>query len=287
MIFRVDDDLKRSLTFGAAPKRVVSLVPSDTYSLVVLGAAGALVGRTDYCAMPDDVASVAHVPSLGGTKNPDVARILALEPDLVVANQEENTKKDLEKLAQAGVKVLVSFPRRAADGLAHFARLARIFRVEREPAIRALVKRGYEAVREPEGIRPLRVFCPIWMKPLMTINGATFMSDVLRLAGAENVFADRARRYPLAADVGIAAPVDAEGRDTRYPRVTLEEVLDRQPELVLLPDEPHPFTQEDAAVFENAGLRAHFISGKDLCWYGARTIDGLARVRAAVDAQRT
>ncbi len=297
MLLRIQDDLKRELTFGGAPKRVVSLVPSDTYSVAALGCASALVGRTDYCELPEDV--VAKLPSIGGTKNPKIDAILALEPDLVIANQEENTKGDLETLAQRGVRVLVCFPKRAADGLGHLARLARIFRVETDPAVRAMMKNGYEAVRDAEAARarvtPLRVFCPIWMKPLMTINGDTFISDVLDLAGAHNVFSDRDRRYPLAADLGRAAPLPGDkvaGRDTRYPRITMEEVVARSPELVLLPDEPHPFSEDDAEVFraedipaaKNGGVVR--TSGKDLCWYGARTIEGLPRVRALVDDLR-
>jgi ABC-type Fe3+-hydroxamate transport system substrate-binding protein len=307
MIVRVDDDMKRSLTFGAAPRRVVSLVPSDTFSVVALRCADALVGRTDYCELPSSEEplvsaapdTVARVASVGGTKNPRLEAIFDLSPDLVIANQEENTKKDLEALAQRGVKVLVCFPKRAADGLAHFARLARIFRVEADPCVRDLVRCGYSVIREAEEARasrvPLRTFCPIWMKPLMTIHGATFISDVLDLAGAQNVFADRQRRYPLAADVGNAPPLppeDVAGRDTRYPRVTLEEVTSRAPELVLLPDEPHPFTDEDAKAFRAldipAAKRGAVVrtSGKDLCWYGAQTIAGLPRVRALVDAHR-
>ena len=297
MIVRVQDDMKRALNFGTAPKRIVSLVPSDTYSLAALGCSGALVGRTDYCELPTDL--VAGLPSVGGTKNPKIDAICDLSPDLVIANQEENTKSDLEALAARGVRIYIAFPKRAADGLAHLARLARILRVEREPAVRELLKRGYEVIREAEQARakliPLRTFCPIWMDPLMTIHGDTFISDVLDLAGAQNVFVDRQRRYPLAADLGKAAPLSPEktvGRDTRYPRVTLVEVVSRAPELVLLPDEPHPFTEEDANVFRAlaipAASRAAVVrtGGKDLCWYGAQTIDGLPRVRALVDRYR-
>lgn len=289
-LLRIVDDKKRELTFGAAPRRIVSLVPSDTYSLAALGAGGALVGRTDYCELPEEV--VRGVPSVGGTKNPKLEAVCDLSPDLVLANQEENTKGDLEKLAQRGIKVLVSFPRRAEAGLAHLARLARILRVEGDVEVRRMLKEGYEAVREAEDalrdVEPIATFCPIWMKPLMTINGDTFISDVLRLAGARNVFADRERRYPLAADLTGAPAVDAEGRDTRYPRVTDEELIARAPELVLLPDEPHPFSEQDAEVFRAmpipAAARSAVVrtSGKDLCWYGARTVEGLPRVRALV-----
>ncbi len=288
--------MKRELVFGVAPKRVVSLVPSDTFSVAALGCGAALVGRTDYCELPADVA--AKVPSIGGTKNPRVEAILDLSPDLVIANQEENTKKDLEQLVQRGVKVLVAFPKRAADGIAHLARLARVFHVERDPEVRALLKRGYEVVREAEEARaqlsPLTTFCPIWMDPLMTINGDTFISSMLDLAGAANVFAERERRYPLAADIGQATPLSGDrtaGRDTRYPRVTMGEVVEHAPQLVLLPDEPHPFSEADAEVFRALAIPAAKrsvvrTSGKDLCWYGAQTIEGLPRLRALIDRLR-
>jgi ABC-type Fe3+-hydroxamate transport system substrate-binding protein len=296
-MLKLFDDMGRELLFAAPPKRVVSLVPSDTLSVAALGCAGALVGRTDYCELPADV--VAKLPSVGGTKNPRVDDVCALEPDLVLANQEENTKGDLEAIAQRGYRVYVAFPKRVEQGLGHLAKLARIFQVERDPAVRELVKRGYEehraAEKERAGRAPVRTFCPIWMSPLMTIHGATFISDMLDLCGAQNVFADRERRYPLAADLGKAPPLPpekVEGRDVRYPRVTMDEVNAREPELVLLPDEPHPFSDADADVFRaqptpaarsGAVLR---ISGKDLCWYGARSVEGIGRLRELVARER-
>ena len=289
---RVFDDRHRVLDFGAPPRRVVSLVPSDTLNVAALGAGDALVGRTDYCELPEGVAR--RVPSVGGTKNPRIADVIALEPDLVIANQEENTRSDLEALSQQGVRVYVAFPRRVADGLSHLAKLARIFRVEGDPAVRALLKRGYEELRSAPGpaAEPLRTFCPIWMNPLMTIHADTFISDMLHLCGAQNVFADRERRYPLAADLGRAEPLAVEktrDRDVRYPRVTLDEVVDRAPDVVLLPDEPHPFTEEDASVFRSLPIPAArrgavvHASGKDLCWYGARSVEGIRRVRSVFE----
>lgn len=271
------------------PKRVVSLVPSDTFTVCAVGAASALVGRTDYCELPADV--VARIPSVGGTKNPRVDDICDLAPDLVIANQEENTRGDLETLTRRGVHVMIVFPKRVAEGLAHVARLARLFKTERDASVKDLVRRGYDAHRRAEearkAITPVRAFCPIWMDPLMTIHGSTFISDMLDLCGAQNVFADRERRYPLAADIGNARPLPPEkieGRDVRYPRVTLDEVIARAPTLVILPDEPHPFTEEDARVFEALPIDARVLhtSGKDLCWYGAQSADGIDRVRALV-----
>ncbi len=292
-MIKVFDDRVRELIFGTTPKRVVSLVPSDTLTLASLGCASALVGRTDYCELPKDV--VSKIPSIGGTKNPRVDEIAALEPDLILANQEENTRSDLEELAQRGFKIYVGFPKRVGDGLAQMAKLARIFGVATDPAVKTLIKRGYDEVRAAETARaatePLRVFCPIWMDPLMTIHGDTFISDMLDLCGGQNVFADRERRYPLAADLSDAKPLTGEkvaGRDKRYPRVTMAEVVARAPQLILLPDEPHPFSEADADVFRALDV-AHAVvktDGKDLCWYGSRSIEGLPRLRALIDAHR-
>ena len=292
-LVRIFDDRGRVLDFGSPPRRVVSLVPSDTLNVAALGCSGALVGRTDYCELPADV--VAALPSVGGTKNPRIDDVCPLQPDLVLTNQEENTRGDLEELARRGVRVYVAFPRRVVQGLAHLARLARVFGVEREAGVRELLGSGYHALRAADDARsrttPVRAFCPIWMKPLMTVHGDTFISDMLDLCGAQNVFADRERRYPLAADVGNAVPLPPEkieGRDVRYPRVTLEEVVSRRPELVLLPDEPHPFTEEDAAVFRGLDIPAAKTGavvrtgGKDLCWPGARSVEGIERVRELV-----
>lgn len=287
------DDRGRKTEWSEAPRRIVSLVPSDTYTLVRLGLGARLVGRTRYCIEP--AAEVASVPVVGGTKDADLDAILALAPDVVIANQEENTRSDLEKLEAAGLRVLVSFPKTVAAGLAHVARLALLCRVEREPAVKELVAAGYHALRAAEAARAtqpaVRTFVPIWMDPLMTVHGDTFISDVLALVGATNVFATRERRYPLAADLGSAAPLSPERvgeRDTRYPRVTLDEVTAAQPELVLLPDEPHPFTEADAAVFRALPIPAaergavRFCDGKDLMWYGVRSVEGLARLRGAI-----
>jgi len=281
---RIRDDLGRELVFPHPPQRIVSLVPSDTHSLFALGVGDRVVGRTRYCVEP---AAAAAIPEVGGTKDVAVDAVLALGPHLVIANQEENTRPALEALAQQ-VPVLVSLPRRAADGIAHLARLARALGIAKEPAVVDLIRRGYDALRAPAPATPVPVFAPIWMDPLMTLNADTFGSDILACAGAHNVFADRLRLYPLAADLGKGPAVDAGGRDVRYPRIRLDEIAGRAPALVLLPDEPHAFTADDARALAEVvpGVPVVPISGKDLFWYGAWTLEGLPRLRAVIDAHR-
>lgn len=296
MAYSIRDDRERELVFARPPKRVVSLVPSDTLTIAKLVGEQAVVGRTDYCGLPE---GIARVPSVGGTKDASVEKILDLRPEVVIANQEENTRATLEAVAQAGVAVFVVFPKRVEEGVALIARYARLFGVEREPHVRALVRDAHRALEAQRKVRaeivPLRTFCPIWMDPLMTVHGATYISDALDLAGAQNVFADRERRYPLAADLGTRAPLPPEkieGRDLRYPRITKEELVARAPELVLLPDEPHPFTKDDAEVFRALDLPASargrivFLNGKDVCWYGAWAIEGIPRLAATIAALR-
>jgi ABC-type Fe3+-hydroxamate transport system substrate-binding protein len=268
-VLRLLDDLGRELMFARPPRRIVSLVPSDTYSVIALGARDRLVGRTRYCE------DVAGVPEIGGTKDVDVDAVLALGPDLVIANQEENARKPLEAIA-ARARVLVSLPRRVDQGLAHLARLARILGADAA----ALIARAYALPPAPPATR--RAFVPIWMDPLMTLNADTFGSDVLARAGVGNAFGDRLRLYPLAADLGKTAPADANGRDVRYPRVTLDEVRARAPALVVLPDEPYAFTDADEAVLREAlpAARVVRVSGKDLFWYGAWSIDAVDRLAA-------
>jgi ABC-type Fe3+-hydroxamate transport system substrate-binding protein len=276
---RAIDDLGRTVALAGPPRRVVSLVPSDTHSVIALGAQGRLVGRTTYCESPEAQA----IAVVGGTKDVDVDAVLALAPDLVIANQEENTRGALEALAHR-VPVLVSLPRTVEQGIAHLARLARLLGVaDREPA-RSLIRRGY-ALRGAAATGP-RGFVPIWMDPLMTFNADTYGSDVLAQVGIGNAFGDRLRLYPLAADLGKTAPRDAAGRDVRYPRVTLDEVAERKPDLVILPDEPHAFTATDEALLRAAlpGVRVVRICGKDLFWYGAWTIDALDRLAVQLAA---
>src|SRR2546427_2639962 len=239
---RILDDRQRELIFLRPPRRIVSLVPSETQSVLALGAGDRLLGRTRYCDAP------GSVPLVGGTKDVDVDAVARLRPELILANQEENSRVHLEQLAQLGLPLFVSFPKTVAEGLAHLGRVAKVLEVD----ARDLLRRGYAAVQEAEaalGKRGmLRAFVPIWMDPLMTVNGQTYMSDALRLGGGENVFAERQRLYPLAADLGQAVPRPAGPRDTQDSLGVVRQGVEGGPPVVLLPGQTHSiFTMHAAA----------------------------------------
>lgn len=281
------DALGREVVVARPPRRVISLVPSETETVAALVGVDRLVGRTDFCEEPAGIESIA---SVGGTKKIDVERVVALAPDLVLANQEENGRADVEALIARGLTVYVSFPHTLAESLAHLEVTARLLHLDPAgvPAIGALRRAIERADREPATDRA-RVFVPIWRDPWMSFDARTYASDVLHLAGAINVFADRARLHPLAADLGRAAPsVQPDARDTRYPRFALEELRARAPDIVLLPDEPYRFGADDARELAEIlpEARMVFTSGKDLFWYGVRAADALVRIAAQIESAR-
>jgi len=141
-----------------------------------------------------------------------------------------------------------------------------------------------------------RVFVPIWSDPLMTFNQDTYIHDLLRVCGGNNVFAERDRKYPLAADVGDADPYSQDdprvmGRDTRYPRVTLDEVVAAQPDIILLPSEPYGFTEADIATFAALDVPAaknkqiKLVDGSYLTWHGTRVAYALNAIPALLCEQ--
>lgn len=257
------DDAGRSLHLAAPPRRIVSLVPSLTEVVCDLGAAARLIGVTRYCTEP--AAVVAALPRLGGTKNPDVEAIVALRPDLVLVNSEENRREDFAALEEQGVPLFVSFPRDVAGAARSIERIAIALGLAAAGAARrAAIEAELGAAARRGAAR--RVFCPIWRNPWMSFNRDTFAHDMLAQAGGANVCAALADRYPQVELAAIAA-------------------LD--PEIVLLPDEPYRFSERDlphlAALAASAAARRgriHLIDGKALSWYGPRTAPALRSLRA-------
>ena len=239
------------------PGRIVSLVPSLTEALFVLGLGERVVGVTEWCVHPAE--GVAPLTKVGGTKNPDVDLIVALSPELVIANREENRRRDVERLEAAGIRVWVTHPRSVRDGIALLGALADLGAPEERR--RAVVDSSMVALARAEQEqfeRRVRFVCPIWRDPWMVVGDDTYAHDLITLCGGENLFAGVGER--------------------RYPRVTLAEIEAASPELILLPDEPYAFGQRDAQQLgaldvpaAHAG-RIHLIDGTFVSWYGPRIL---------------
>ncbi|HEX2907027.1 MAG TPA: helical backbone metal receptor [Phototrophicaceae bacterium] len=276
------------------PRRVVSLVPSVTESLFDLNLGDRLIAITDYCVHPAE--KVAALPRIGGPKNPDVPRIIAMRPDLVIANREENHKAAVLALRAAGIPVWVTFPRTVLEAINLLWNIMHVFdEPVMVPRVRLLEQTYDWVLRLGENReQPLKVFVPIWLDPLMTFNADTYCHDVLRVCGGTNVFADRRRLYPLAADLGAAEPetVDNAERDTRYPRVTLGEVAAAQPDVILLPSEPFPFTEEHRPLFAALAIpaarnnRIHLVDGSLITWHGTRLAYALNTLPALLSTDK-
>ena len=231
--------------------RVVSLVPSLTESVAVT-APGLLVGATDWCSHPGDL----DVVRVKGTKSPDVAAVIALRPDLVLANAEENRAEDIDALRAAGLAVWVTFPRTVPEALQSLDRMLAACRLDRP----AWLEAATEAWCDPfSGVRRHAVI-PIWRRPWMAVGSGTFTGDVLSRLGVDNV---------LASDV------------ERYPKVELSDLPPH--DLVVLPDEPYAFSPEDGPECFEAPSAC--VSGRHLTWYGPSLVEArsvlLAQLAAA------
>ena len=272
------DTMGRTVTLSRAPQRIVSLVPSITEVLFAFGYGDQVIGITNYCTEP--AAEVVHKRRIGGTKNPDIATILKLQPQLVLAVAEENRRQDVEQLEAAHIPVYVFEPTTVRAGIDLLWRVAELLdcRGAVEGSVEAIEAAYADMQTQVAGRSPVRVFCPIWKAPYMTIGEGTYVNDMLRVCGGENIFAERRRRFPLAADLGLQPERTSgrdDGRDRRYPRVTLAEMAALQPEVILLPDEPYVFSQADLDDFHPFAEvpavrqgRIHLIDGKIVSWYG-------------------
>ena len=241
MVWR--DDLGHPVELPGPARRVVSLVPSLTEA-VARSAPGRLVGATDWCAHPAGLA----VTRVRGTKNPERARVAALAPDLVIANREENRRLDVARLREAGLAVWVTVIESVPQALASLRRLLTGPLGLDTPGWLGAAERAWAGpVPRPWSGRPgRRVAVPVWRDPWMVVGARTFTGDVLTRLGLVNVFG--------------AGP-------GRYPSVEVGEIRAAAPEVVLLPDEPYPFTAQDGPE-EFPAQRVVLVSGRLLTWYG-------------------
>ncbi|MEW2415715.1 helical backbone metal receptor [Streptomyces sp. NPDC046866] len=239
--------------------RVVSLVPSLTEAVAV-SAPGLLVGVTDWCTHPADLAARGAV-RIGGTKNPDVGAVVRLRPDLVVANEEENRAPDLARLREAGVEVLVTEVRGLDQA---FAELDRVLTGALGLARPKWLDEAEAAWAQVEPAGPLRAVVPVWRRPWMVLGRDTFAGDLLARLGVHNVYA---------------------GHPERYPRVPAGELAAADCDLVVLPDEPYRFTREDGPE-AFPGRPAALVGGRHLTWYGPSLAEAPGVLAAALAAAR-
>jgi ABC-type Fe3+-hydroxamate transport system substrate-binding protein len=257
----VVDALNRSLHLPRSPQRIVSLVPSLTEWLFALGLGERVVGVTDFCTRP--AAALADKPRLRGTKNPDRAAIIALEPDLVIANKEENRERDVAALTAAGLAVYVTDPCTVAGAIDTLAALADLLAVAAtaQPYLAEMRALYAELTASVPAVAP-GVLIPIWRDPWMAIGAHTYADDLARLCGGQNVAASLAGRYP---------------------RFTLEQIPALQPDMIWLPSEPYAFSADDLPALEPFfGGPVHFVDGELLIWYGPRIPQALRTFRALV-----
>ena len=277
-------------SFTKRPQRVVSLVPSLTDTLLHFNLEGAVQGITDFCPW---TSSLPEPRRVGGTKTPDVDVIRLLQPDLILADREENEKAVLEALEREGFDIWLMYLPSLEDVLAMLGELVRVFQCD-EQALQRL--RTFEnsfrwASMTADPAAGMRYFCPIWQGEdveaglwWMTFNRQTYCEDLLTLCGGRNCFSARERRYPLQADLGLVEADVAGGRDQRYPRVTADDVVSAAPEIILIPDEPYTFSESDqlrmlSALRETPAVqhgRISRIDGRDLTWNGVRAFRALA-----------
>ena len=235
----------RRLTLDATPRRIVSLVPSQTELLADLGLDAEVVGLTRFCVHPMGWKEQKHI--VGGTKNVNDERVAALTPDLVLANLEENVRDQIEALDTVA-PVFVTDVATVEDALAMIRTVGHLVgRSVRAEALAEEIEQGFGTLQAQP---PLRVCYLIWREPWMTVGGDTFIHDVLRRASLVNVFGER----------------------TRYPELTAEEIIEAEPDVILLSSEPFPFSEQHIAELDHAvpGVPVRLVDGELFSWYGSR-----------------
>ena len=242
----VRDQLHRTISFTNQPKRIVSLVPSQTELLVDLGLKRNLVGVTKFCVHPVELRSQTTV--VGGTKQVNYRKVAATKPDIIVCNKEENTEemvKSLEKIAPVWISDIYSI----SDSLSMIKALGEVFQV-REKALEIVSEIISEERNFKNWIRgkqSLKVAYLIWKDPYMAAGGNTFINHLLEINGFRNVLAE----------------------DSRYPEVSQEQL--NEVELLLLSSEPYPFKENDAKELRKmVSAEVKIVNGEYFSWYGSR-----------------
>jgi ABC-type Fe3+-hydroxamate transport system substrate-binding protein len=239
------------------PRRIVSLCPSLTETLVMLGAGDRLVGRTRYCTQP--TGRVEHAAIVGGVHDINQEAIDRLAPDLVLVSREENQREPVEALAArrpvlvADVTSVDAATRLVGDLGALTGTMA-----EAERLVNVITE-SFAALEPIDP--PLRTVCLVWKQPLMAVSARTYIGDLLRRSGLLNLLPSGGASYPI---------------------VTMDELAAARPDVLLLPNEPYAFGETDALEFQRSlpQTRSFLVDGQMLAWYGGRTVQAAGFLEA-------
>lgn len=249
------DQMNRTMVVTYPPRRIVSLVPSQTELLHALGLEEAVVGITKFCVHPETWFRTKT--RVGGTKQLHLDKIEALAPDLIIGNKEENDRSQIEALAEK-FPVWMSDIQTLEDALEMIAQVGTLLNREAAAsALRTSIEQQFARLAKPESI--LRAAYFIWRKPYMVAAGSTFIDSMLQRAGFENVF----------------------GALSRYPEVTLEDLAKAKPDVILLSSEPYPFKNAHLEAFQRVCPLAvvQLVDGELFSWYGSRLLQAASYFR--------
>lgn len=250
MIQTFIDQLGRNVVVHFPPKKIISLVPSQTELLSHLGLEKEIIGITKFCIHPENLHKIKT--QIGGTKSISLKKIEELQPDLVIANKEEN---DQEQIAALSLQfpVWISDIKNLEEALNMILEIGNLTdRKENSIEISSQIRTRFSAIQPQTRKRTCAYL--IWWNPIMTINSATFIHDMLNRCGLENVFANRI--------------------DSRYPVISEEELIDAAPEYLLLSSEPYPFKATHASHFRKILPNTKLImaDGENYSWFGSRLL---------------
>ena len=256
------DQTNRTVFITYPPKRIISLVPSQTELLYDLGLDEQIVGITKFCVHPDSW--FCSKTRVGGTKQLKMDVIHSLQPDLIIANLEENVKEQVEEL-MTHYPVWISDVNNLPGAYEMIAQIGRITdRNDKAEEIKTRIRKEFSLLQSPNSLLPtqdsrLPTCYLIWKNPYMTIGGDTFIDSMLDAAGFENSFKNK----------------------SRYPEVTIEELKTLNPKLLLLSSEPFPFAQKhiDELQQELPGTKILLADGEMFSWYGSRMLKAPAYFR--------
>jgi ABC-type Fe3+-hydroxamate transport system substrate-binding protein len=246
------DQMGRSLELEDFPKKIISIVPSQTEYLFDLGLDEEVVGITKFCIHPDSW--FRSKERVGGTKNLNIDKIRALKPDLIIGNKEENEQSQIETLMEE-FPVWMSDIKDLSGANAMMAMLGAVLnRNEQATNLRLRMNASFNALKSDWSGRQMRSCAYfIWQDPFMVAGDATFINDILKICRFENIFA---------------------GLNGRYPVLSADDIAAHQPELILLSSEPFPFRETHVKKFQeiSPSSRVMVVDGEMFSWYGSRLL---------------